>query len=464
MLDRQLAVLACVVACGCKSEERVAPLPPSSAAPAPSAELPPVASVPVAPSSAPTGRAFGDTAGWSSWKRFAPHCSFLVPGPEQGPAPLTWAPCLSTYGFATGQCREIPGQALDAFVGVSPAGAVHVGLSRWRGTTGLAVWEADGPARSAFFGKGLDGECEPRLLAVAGGMWLASATGEVESSPENRWKLATRDGALLGGAVGAASPTLYLDDASGWWDGHPESADASSRRFRVAERQFTWRGENETFLRGFLFDDFILSIDISIDSGVSISKGGGPTAELVAAEPDQINAVSTDGRDLVWTRLESAPDGGAPRCALYDAPFTTDAAKLRPVRVGPSTCGQVVVGCGHAARMRPGGGVELLRLRDGVSWTLSPQDCLGGSSSCFRDVLALTCKEIFLRTSSVVRVRLDALGPGSTPAEPPRAARIEVDGGASDAAAEPTSTDGGGDAVAEAGAPAHALRDAGASR
>jgi hypothetical protein len=72
------------------------------------------------------------------------------------------------------------------------------------------------------------------------------------------------------------------------------------------------------------------------------------------------------------------------------------------------------VGCGYAARAI-GDHVRLLRLSDGRSWRFEQ-----GSTWQWLRPLVVTCEEMFAcayvaRTYTIVRVRIDSLGPGEAP-------------------------------------------------
>jgi hypothetical protein len=139
----------------------------------------------------------------------------------------------------------------------------------------------------------------------------------------------------------------------------------------------------------------------------------------------------TDGKDLVWTYGEGIPPGtpelSFASYSVMTAPFTSDPATLqktmRRVRsdfMGPQPWGWQV-GCGYAVRKiwRPDTHDALLvvRLADNMSWVLGSEASLNFSWSL---VLGVTCEEIVTiaylkKVGEIVRIRLDALGPGSPP-------------------------------------------------
>jgi hypothetical protein len=124
--------------------------------------------------------------------------------------------------------------------------------------------------------------------------------------------------------------------------------------------------------------------------------------------------LGTDGRHLVWTRLE----GG--RRSIMAAEFTTDPAVLRPRRlrsdpdpVMGAHAMRFAVGCGYAGRNAlPLRDLMVVRIADGVSWQLP-----AAPGWTWGQVLGFTCNELFATAFSrggvaIARVRLDSLGPG----------------------------------------------------
>jgi hypothetical protein len=146
---------------------------------------------------------------------------------------------------------------------------------------------------------------------------------------------------------------------------------------------------------------------------------------LVRWYGDQTRAaanVGTDGKDLVWTVGEDRPPGEwvYPTRSIMAAPYTTDPVALMPRRLRSDPSATVglnsfAVGCGYAGHEVPVAGQIIVRLADGVSWTLpEAPDWKWGH------VIGFTCEEVFLtyavKTSAhIARVRLDSLGPGTAP-------------------------------------------------
>lgn len=133
----------------------------------------------------------------------------------------------------------------------------------------------------------------------------------------------------------------------------------------------------------------------------------------------------TDGKHLVWTHGSDHPEGEAnyPTKTVMVSPYAMTAEEIKPRALTTDpTYGEIApfkVGCGYAAHdtSREGTGIQVVRLSDGHSWYIGDE---GDEWRLVKDVLGITCEEIFLRSSAgnVLRVRLDSLGPGK-PAELP---------------------------------------------
>ena len=159
-------------------------------------------------------------------------------------------------------------------------------------------------------------------------------------------------------------------------------------------------------------------------------KGAYPFITFPGDWSQGAEGLGTDGLHMVWIHGE----GKGPKFEPYPirlvmvSPFTTDPAKLRPIRLRsyPTPQWGIVpwaVGCGHAAHELDEGRVLVVRLSDGWSWILSTEGMPdAGPTEQWRlgTVYGLTCDEVFLRAGvgakmNIARVRLDALGPGMPP-------------------------------------------------
>jgi len=143
----------------------------------------------------------------------------------------------------------------------------------------------------------------------------------------------------------------------------------------------------------------------------------------------------SDGKDLVWIQGEGRKpdDEYFPTRWIMTSKFSTDPAEIKPRRLIPWTTenigtaiGPNQVGCGYGAfRYELGAtssadttGLIIVRLSDGVSWTLESPSLVPPDRWVIP--LAITCDELFATYSgaymrTIRRVRLDSLGPGTPP-------------------------------------------------
>jgi hypothetical protein len=136
------------------------------------------------------------------------------------------------------------------------------------------------------------------------------------------------------------------------------------------------------------------------------------------------HSIGTDGVDLVWSEGEgkqpSETHDKFPVRRIMTAPFTSDPAALAPVRLRsqPNTVGAVwpwVVGCGHAA-FENDAQILVVRLSDGWMWNVPYMQ----PGLPVTRPIGITCEHVLLRANygtytTVVRVRIDSLGPGLAP-------------------------------------------------
>ena len=141
------------------------------------------------------------------------------------------------------------------------------------------------------------------------------------------------------------------------------------------------------------------------------------------------HGLGMDETDMVWVYSEGKGynEDPYPIRSIVTSPFTTDPGALdwRRLRSYPNPYPVIEawsVGCGRAAHALPGtsGQVLLVRLSDGVSWTLESPKCAPPDNWCLDTVYALTCDELFLRGGrnaevGFVRIPFDQLGPGTPP-------------------------------------------------
>lgn len=180
--------------------------------------------------------------------------------------------------------------------------------------------------------------------------------------------------------------------------------------FEVAEKALFWRASNSSYAK------------------LRVYTPSGGVAELQSFGADTTQGafgLGTDGTDLVWQHAFGRTQGTGvyPSLEIMTAPFTVSAATLTPRRLRSAPGGlaivPTIVGCGYAAQGN-GLSIRIVRLSDGMSWVLTWAD--KQSSIGWTSPLALTCDELFIGglitgtpKRTIVRVRLDSLGPGLPP-------------------------------------------------
>jgi hypothetical protein len=145
---------------------------------------------------------------------------------------------------------------------------------------------------------------------------------------------------------------------------------------------------------------------------------------------------ATDGVNMVWTHGEGkAPsDYDYPKRTVMTAPFSTDPAAVaqtaKALTQDPAQLTPVpyAIGCGYAAHTMyqdvdagTNSSVDLfvVRLSDGMSWVVDAPPLVQGFR--FNKALGFTCNELFAQAQfpddadTIVRIRLDSLGPGTPP-------------------------------------------------
>jgi hypothetical protein len=169
----------------------------------------------------------------------------------------------------------------------------------------------------------------------------------------------------------------------------------------------------------------------------TLADGARPLIRWYGDDTKGAGNFATDGVDMVWTYGEGQSPSGSDYLvrSVMTAALTTDPAVLettaKRLRSDPGPMGSAPygMGCGFAGRSlyvpaSTDGGADtsalfVVRLSDGVSWEIMgpPFD----SGMHFAGVLGMSCDEIFALAQfpddavSVVKIRLDSLGPGTPP-------------------------------------------------
>lgn len=185
--------------------------------------------------------------------------------------------------------------------------------------------------------------------------------------------------------------------------------------------------------------DVFFRVGGGVSSGVMVWNEDSGSKPLVRYPGDTTRAAAnlgTDGTDLVWTYGEGpVPETATWTRSVFTAPYSTDpdtvASTARRLRSDPGqfTSDPFAVGCGYAGRqvidatdpdpLQATKDLLIVRLSDGVSWKV-PMAPVAHSTG-FMSVLGFTCEELFATAHfpddsvTIVRIRLDSLGPGMPP-------------------------------------------------
>ena len=396
--------------------------------------------------------------GWVEYTDWSCDCRFYLPGSAAAmPPPIAWEPCpagagsfdcrmmVTDWDWSQGSYPVAFFPMLDALGGPAPLLLFRRVANEW--LTDL-VAEVDGDVRAAVTrvrttdegAGGIDAPCGTTRPTMAGGRWVLGVRGDgfdgtIQTSPH--------EGAL-GGSVDASAPVLLAHYA----DGRPRSWYASGTRVaRLDSTAFElistpWSMSPETLVTSAPLDPegmhagqvrpfgdalFWLT-STSKQVGLNVwdpVAGARPFVRYLGDFTRGAADLGTDGVDLVWVYGEGkapAADQPYPVRSIMTAPFTTDPAALQPrrLRSSPRTClgcnEATPVGCGYAALAGDKNDTLVVRLSDGWSWpidTLIP-------SYVYNLAFGITCDEVYIGAHigdhrTIVRIRLDSLGPGIAP-------------------------------------------------
>lgn len=395
--------------------------------------------------------------GWEEYTDWSCDCRFYVPKTAR-PAPIVWEPCAAG-GLPNGvACQWMtvnwttsdPGPIGASPRGwVDPEGRVFLRFTRFDTATPnpsveYVVAEADGPAHTAIIapmnshtGCAILDYSDMREWRVA---WFVA--GDSEGGDISK----TKHHGAIGGDIDAPHPPVlfhivdsfhYNFSVSESWLGVFSTAGSTMTLYswdnltsgiRIASaptdpEQFapsTLRlyGSSAFWQLNSLTRVAIMAWDATRGSHALLRWNGDSTQGAWD--------LGTDGQQMVWTYGQNrSPTAFAtdpfPTRSVMVSPFTTDpdAIRARRLRSDPSWgyMQPYAVGCGYAARGSNTADLLVVRLSDGVSWTLKMNS---DPRFLFGRALAVTCTEVFAnvhagKTSQIVRIRLDSLGPGTPP-------------------------------------------------
>lgn len=390
----------------------------------------------------------GLPAGWVRWDGAGKMCKFYVPaGPENLPKALHWVDCPSGGSLPEGAMCKLLGvdwtskgglRGLISWMhrGVDAAGVVRFAIGREEagfyrreviredGTVEQALLEGD-KSFCAIYPTDFRGERYAYGFHGSEGSGIISGLASARlpdhvvrwSYTESHAPYVTPFGLLdvgPGHVMTLFPPGAGLDGGVELWSAAKDKG-LQQGQIRATDDALFWNASNEAYGKERVYTP---------SAGVRALRDFG--TEYTRRDFD----VGTDGHDLFWVygSERSQPSGVFPKLELMTAPYTTDPASLMPRRLRsypyPGGVGAVpaVVGCGYAVHNRLLAST-LVRLSDGMAWTI-PADIVQTGVQWAKPI-AVTCDEVFglgylpanpSRPSTLVRVRIDSLGPG-TPAD-----------------------------------------------
>ena len=383
----------------------------------------------------------GLPSGWEIDRLYSKHCGLYAPKAKENlPPPVRWEACPAdvTPSAAGCQLMAIEGDSADpTFPGGAEAASVSadgsVVLAAYRNVepswTYMLLADADGPVHQATL------MTDPQLCSLTDPTFSGDRFAFHVSEHS-----ASTGGGFVAGEVSAFRPRLAVhlqpSDVHAPYAGSFAILDYAGNTFDP----YSWTdGARLPRLPSSAPDDGVV-VDVPVFAGgaafwpastiysyeVQVYSAATGVRDFLSAGTDVTHGFGdfgTDGHDMVWIEGRGRTTTTQPfdTYAITTAPFTTDPTQVAPRRLrseeGPTLdLEHFFVGCGYAARSI-GLYIRVVRLADGVSWTLSNAltDPWGWS-----EPLAVTCTELFatVRTSGqtrLARIRLDSLGPGIAP-------------------------------------------------
>jgi hypothetical protein len=379
------------------------------------------------------------------------------------------APDESLMGPAPGWIETPPGvlemevnwagyeNRLSNAVGDSFEGVQHLKFRRRMGNKTLEVVIVRFPDQRVVFRaalpRGLSGKCDVYLDALRQGVGLWEAWQVVEGLAATAYVFAAGPVAPVPRVIHAGVDTLT---AQRWAVGKrvvgivyaPDTRLDAFELDPVRKHLEAWTSSQGEYVQqtGFdAWDDhlfFHLTADWRKPEIWSWDPAGGakPFVKTTGEAPGKIGAtcgLGTDGKWLVWLQA-SGWDGSAwESVEMVKAPYTTDPAKLAPVRVrslpgGLGGCRSLRVGDGYASTqalvsksLDPEGNVFVVRLSDGQMWRVPTREGRYWGVPLWVDSKEVVVPEGLtlpndagipgVQLWSIVRYPLSLLGPGDPP-------------------------------------------------
>jgi hypothetical protein len=392
-------------------------------------------------------------ADWQEYSGWACTCPIFVPGTSATrPPPLVWGDC--DFPLAGGiPCRRLVGPNKGQ-TGIYSQLSLRPSDGKPLLQTVVAAPEMGSNARHSLVAE-VDGEvlvdylqvnppsgCRLVEQALSGDHYLFLVPRDSWDAPSNG--AAIQEG-FLAGTIDQPLPTRvmkYPQDPSL----HANWSISEEWIVQLLDRHtaFPWQGEGSQVVYDGAHDPdglpghqtLVRGKNVFVEAG-GLSEGeesvwtpAGGQQVLIGWPGDATQSAGnfgTDGTNLVWTHAQGGDGSGNwGQLSVMTAPFTTDPAtraktqrRLRKDLKAFDTS-TWVTGCGYAARQESlsgfANGLVVVRLSDGVGWTI-PGGAVGSANFySFDQVIGVTCDEIFTNfvtpksEITIVRLRLDSLG------------------------------------------------------
>lgn len=385
--------------------------------------------------------------GFLEYTGYSCSCRFYVPGPEAEPLPpVEWEPCPQP-GPNNPSCQRMktPWTTTSGAVGTprfwfdKAAQKSYVQFTRFRidsvanTVRHSIIAPVDGSLENSIVQHGT--ACVLYNHGIEGGRYLFGVSSE---------PLGTEG--FIGGKLGEAPDFAYKQPLKQYehttWRMTSEwvirwKSGLFGRRWGESDEVTIHTGSSPFDIKG-IGGDVFFRVGGFVSAGILTWNHAKGVRDLIRYPNDPERGAAnfgTEGGDMVWTYGEGLPDNPSQwlvNRSIMTAPYSTDAETVantaRRLRSDPGTpIDGFAVGCGHAARQFYQAGANgknsanllVVRLSDGVSWIVEMPPTSEGAQ--FMTALGLTCEEVFTsahfpdQAVTIVRIRLDSLGPGLAP-------------------------------------------------
>ncbi len=399
--------------------------------------------------------------GWEAWTGWSPQCPLYVPGPNAAmPPPIEWEPCPPPVPQDI-SCQRMKDTWSTKGYGI--AAHPQLAMSAQGGAPTLLftrIYVDDNPDLFLTLVANVDGDVSVALLQTS--VQHSSCEFWDHGLASDRYAIAAHTGlgqgmfepGVVGGRTDSRTPDTVLrlnpDDSTPHWyiSSHwlvelgtgvhtawSWDLTTSHTVYYAGDDPDNLPPHEATVIGGDVFSA-VNTLSLCGVMSWNLQNGLRPLLRWYGDPTRGASNFGTDGKDMVWTYSEGANacTNDPPKPEVWTAPYTTDPAqvqatahRLRSDVRGMST-DRYAVGFGYAARDSTfrspmANSIFLVRLSDGYSWVIpgSPQT----DPLTFSTVLGFTQDEIFvfagmlqpggLGGTTIVRIRLDSLGPGTPP-------------------------------------------------